>query len=204
MKAREVMTPMVITCSPETSVAEVAKLMRDRNLGDILITDDGKLVGIVTDRDIAVRVAATANDIQVPVKHYMSKRVVTGNPNWDVDRLAKTMGHHQIRRLPIVENGLLMGIVSLGDLALRSTKRPSVTRSLKEISEPQGVHRLRSRGRGRTLGGLMFGLLAVTAIALVISSKSGWTVERLQDSKAANMLMDAIREGRDRLSSMSA
>ncbi len=203
-RARDVMTAAVITCAPDSSVADVAKLMRDRNLGDVLITDDGKLVGIVTDRDIAVRVAAAEQDPRlVPIKSYMSKHLVTGQPDWDVNKLAKTMAHHQIRRLPIIENGMLVGIVSLGDLALKDTKRPMVSWSLKEISEPRAIHRMHTRGRLRGLVRLGLGLAALTGVALVLSSKAGTSLmHQLEDSKAADVLMSAVKQGRERISDM--
>ena len=93
MKARDVMTGSLITCHPEAPVAEAARLMRDRNTGDVLVTRDGKLMGIVTDRDIAVRVAAEELDpSQVPIRHFMTKHISTGEPDWDLNKIAKVMG----------------------------------------------------------------------------------------------------------------
>src|SRR5512146_1741024 len=126
-QARDIMTGSLTTCSPQDSVAEAAQLMRDRNIGDVLVTDDGKLVGIVTDRDIALRVTAKSRDPdQVTVHDVMSTKVLTGEPNWDLDRIAKTMGKHQIRRLPIAENRVPVGIVSLSDIALRNGHKSHV------------------------------------------------------------------------------
>ena len=117
-QARDIMTGSLTTCSPQDSVAEAAQLMRDRNIGDVLVTDEGKLVGILTDRDIAVRVTAKTRDPeQVPVRDVMSSHVLTGEPSWDLDQIAQRMGKHQVRRLPIVENGIPVGIVSFGDMA---------------------------------------------------------------------------------------
>ncbi len=200
MKARDLMTGALVTCSTDTPVADVAKLMRDRNIGDVLVADDGKLVGIATDRDIAVRAAAAGDDpLTVPIKHYMSTRVVSGKPDWSVDQMAKTMSKHQIRRLPIIENGLLVGIVSLGDLALKSKKKPKIAESLKAISEPTGVHRLR-RGHRRTLSTLGLALLVGAVLALTMSPKTvSNLIERVQDSRLGNDLMDALERGRDKL-----
>ena len=209
MKAHEIMTGSLITCSPDESVAEAARLMRDRNTGDVLVTDDGKLVGIVTDRDIAVRVAAKELDPrEVPVKHFMSKHVVTGQPHWDVDKLAKEMGKHQIRRLPITQNGLLVGIVSLGDLAVRNGHDKHVSKSLQEISTPRAVHRLQ-RGRNRLLGTLGLGLLVGAVVALTLSPKqvSGlWAQlrEQIEDGQMGDRLADALDLARDKLADMRA
>ena len=209
MKAHEIMTGSLITCSPDESVAEAARLMRDRNTGDVLVTDDGKLVGIVTDRDIAVRVAAKELDPrEVPVKHFMSKHVVTGQPHWDVDKLAKEMGKHQIRRLPITQNGLLVGIVSLGDLAVRNGHDKHVSKSLQEISKPRAVHRLQ-RGRNRLLGTLGLGLLVGAVVALTLSPKqvSGlWAQlrEQIEDGQMGDRLADALDLARDKLADMRA
>ncbi|MGE5263142.1 MAG: CBS domain-containing protein [Acidobacteriota bacterium] len=213
MKARDFMTGSLLTCSPEDSVADVAKLMRDRDTGDILITGDGKLMGIVTDRDIAVRVAAKGrNPVEVPIRDYMSKHVVTGEPRWDIDKIAKTMGKHQIRRLPILENGMLVGIVSLGDLALRHNRQSDIVKSLKMISEPGPVHRIRSRGGGRALMTLGMGLLVGTVVALTMSPKQRNSIlDQVRDTEigdklgsASERLIGTLQEGGDRIAEMLA
>jgi CBS domain-containing protein len=213
MKARDFMTGSLLTCAPEDSVAQVAKLMRDRDTGDILIMDGGKLAGIVTDRDIAIRVAARGrNPAEVPIRDYMSKHVVTGQPQWDIDKIAKTMGKHQIRRLPILENGMLVGIVSLGDVAMRHNRQSDIAKSLKMISEPGPVHRLRSRGGGRALMTLGMGFLVATVVALTMSPKQlNSILEQIRDAEigdklsgASGRLIDTLQEGGDRLAEMLA
>jgi hypothetical protein len=128
------------------------------------------------------------------------------------------MGKHQIRRLPIIENGLLVGIVSLGDIALRSKRKPQVAESLEKISEPPMVHRMRAIGKGRALAGLMFAVMVGAMIAVVLSSKSGGqladqlqasvnqlqeSVNQLQSSRTFNQVMDRLKEGRERFSAFS-
>ena len=148
MQARDVMTESLIDCSPEVTVAKAAKLMRSRKTGDVLVTDEGEIVGILTDRDIAVRVTARSLDPdQVLVRDVMSTRVLTGEPSWDLDKIAKTMGKHQIRRLPITENGVPVGMVSLSDIALHNDHKSHVAKSLREISESHGTHRVHSMVR---------------------------------------------------------
>lgn len=183
MQAREIMTPTPVTCTPETSAAKAAQLMRDRNMGDVLVTDGGELVGIVTDRDIAVRMSAASHDPhRVPISDLMTKRVITGQPNWDVDMLARTMARHQVRRLPIVENGRLVGIVSLGDLARKNARRLSVSDSLREISEPSAGHMLRTGARRVTSIGVP--LLVGTAIAATVATRAGSAlIQRLQETR---------------------
>jgi CBS domain-containing protein len=178
MQARDVMTESLINCSPKVSVAKAAKLMRDRNTGDVLVTDEGKLVGILTDRDIAVRVTAKALDPgQVLVSDVMSTRVLTGEPDWDLNKIAKEMGKHQIRRLPIAENGVPIGMVSLSDIALHNDHKSHVAKSLKEISESHGTHRLHSVRRGLLFATLGLGLVIGAAIALKLFKSSGKALE---------------------------
>lgn len=214
-RARDIMTGSLITCSPDDSVTEAARLMRDRNTGDVLVTDDGKLHGIVTDRDIAVRVTAKGLDPQeVPVRDVMTKHVVTGDPKWDSEKISKTMGKHQIRRLPIVDNGMLVGIVSLGDLALRDKRERDVAKSLKNISEPRRLHMRRSVS-SRLLPLLGLGLVAGAVIALSMSPKplsELWDDVRdsrlaellgeLRDSDLAEQVVELIDQGRGRLSDL--
>ncbi len=230
LEAKDVMSGALITCPPDMSVTQVAKLMRDGNTGDVLVTKDRRLMGIVTDRDLAVRVAASEQDPrQVPVRDCMTRRVVTGEPHWKLDRLAKTMGSHQIRRIPIVDHGLLVGIVSLGDIALREKRKPLVARSLEQISEPGAIHQMRS-GRGRGLVGLALALTTGTMVAILLSSKSGseW-VDHLQEGinhlqsgaqafmnniselqrnktigKSTAVIGDILRSGLDRIAALSS
>ncbi len=219
MKARDVMVGGLVTCAPEAPVTEAAKLMRDRDTGDVLITDQGKVLGIVTDRDVAVRLAAAGDDPrQEPVRKYMSKHLVTGHPNWDLDRVAKTMSKHQIRRLPIVENGMLLGIISLGDVALRDKHKDKVGQALQAISVPTGVRRSQ-RTRSRMVGSLGLALLAGAVVALAMSPESmshlverargNWARmrdnwEHFQDSETWERMADTVERGRNRLSEMTS
>lgn len=134
-KAYDVMTRSIAGVPPQTSVAQVASMMRDLNIGDVLVLDEGKLRGIVTDRDLTIHVLTNGAKSDAPVEHYMTTDVVTGAPDWTLERVAEVMGKHQIRRLPIVENDQVLGIVSLGDVALHMPKHETVGTSLKNISE---------------------------------------------------------------------
>ncbi|MCL6430525.1 MAG: CBS domain-containing protein [Anaerolineae bacterium] len=119
MKVSEIMTTEVVTVAPSTSVQEAARLMRDADIGDVVIAEEGRPLGILTDRDIAVRVVARGlNPSQARVGDFMSTNLFTGSPSQDVEEAADLMGQQQIRRLPIVDKGRLVGIVSLGDIAV--------------------------------------------------------------------------------------
>jgi CBS domain-containing protein len=133
--AYEIMTRSLASVTPQTSVAQAATLMRDLNIGDVLVLENGNLRGIVTDRDLTINVLTNGAKSDAPVERYMSTDVVTGAPDWSLEQVADVMGKHQIRRLPIVQDDNVVGIVSLGDVALHTSKRETVAKSLKNISE---------------------------------------------------------------------
>jgi len=134
-KAYDVMTRSVASVTPQTPVNQVASMMRDLNIGDVLVLENNNLRGIVTDRDLTINVLTNGAKSDAPVERYMSTDIVTGAPDWSLEQVADVMGKHQIRRLPIVENDNVIGIVSLGDVALHTNKRETVAKSLKKISE---------------------------------------------------------------------
>ena len=137
MKVREIMTTELVTVPPSSSITEAARLMRDANIGDVLAVDQGRLVGILTDRDVCIRVVADGRDTNMAqVGDYMTRELFTGMPDWDVEDAADLMGEEQIRRLPILENGKLVGILSLGDIAVQPEEEEVAGQALEEISEP--------------------------------------------------------------------
>lgn len=166
LKAYEVMTHTLTVCTPDTSVAEAAGLMRDHDIGNILIVEDGKLRGIVTDRDLAVQ-ALTGNcdPLQTPVRKFMHANVFTGESDWSLARVAKTMARHQIRRLPILQDNQLVGIVSLGDLASHEDRKHTVIKMLNEISEPLNGSGGMHLGSIRTWIGLSAAVLGTSMMA---------------------------------------
>lgn len=199
-QAREIMMGSLVSCLPRDSVAQAAQLMRDRDIGNVLVTEDGKLVGILTDRDIAVRVTAKSLDPdQVLVRDVMSAHVRTGEPNWDLDQIARMMGKHQIRRLPIVENGTLVGIVSFGDLVRVNGHSSHVVQSLKEISEPQPIHRRHDLHRKGLLATLGVGLAATAAVAVTLSPRTVSELrERVQATRIGNRRSEVLQAERNR------
>jgi CBS domain-containing protein len=115
---RDVMTSGVETVSLGTPIKDVAQRMKQRDSGAMVVTDDSNdVVGIVTDRDIAVRAAAEGKPLTTPVGEIVSKEVTTVSPDDKAVEAVKRMRQHAVRRLPVVSNGKPVGIVSIGDLA---------------------------------------------------------------------------------------
>ncbi|MDD4295360.1 MAG: CBS domain-containing protein [Ruminiclostridium sp.] len=137
MKVRDVMTKSVATVSPDTTIKEAAQMMQQHNVGSIPVVDNTGLVGIVTDRDIVVRNIAHGQDpISTPVKNIMTSQVMTATPEEDVQAISQKMSTQQIRRVPVVENKQLVGMVSLGDIATTGTTNMEASEALTEISKP--------------------------------------------------------------------
>ncbi len=121
MQIREVMTETVVTAAPDTPVRQVAELMRERNVGSVVLVDEeGRLAGFVTDRDLAIGALTDGREPGDPVSVHASSPVVTAEPNMDVEEAAELMVRHGIRRLPVLDGGRLTGIVTLDDLAVRT------------------------------------------------------------------------------------
>jgi CBS domain-containing protein len=115
----EVMTSNPRTVGSSTSVLEAARLMKTEDVGSVPILEDERLIGVITDRDIAIRVAAEGKDAQsTTVGEIASRDVVTIDPQQNLDEAARLMAQHQVRRLPVVEeDGRLVGIVAQADVA---------------------------------------------------------------------------------------
>lgn len=136
MRIEEIMTTDVETCMPESTLQEVASKMREINVGSIPICEDDRLVGIVTDRDIVIRGLAEQISSDAAIAEILSAEVITGTVDLTVEEAAELMATHKIRRLPIVLNERLIGIVSLGDLAIRDVSaNHHVENTIIEISE---------------------------------------------------------------------
>jgi CBS domain-containing protein len=120
MEIREVMTASVVTADPATPVREVAALMRERNVGSVVLVRDRTPIGIVTDRDLAVSVLADGRSGEDHAIDHASTPVVTGAPGMNVADACELLVQHGIRRLPIVDGDHLTGIVTLDDLAART------------------------------------------------------------------------------------
>jgi CBS domain-containing protein len=147
MKVKDLMTREPATLAPEASCGEAATLMRQEDCGSIpIVREGGRLVGIVTDRDIVVRAVAAGKDPRAtPVSQVMSADPVTVAPDADVDEAERIMSDRQIRRLPVVEDGKLVGILVLGQIARREPEAET-GETLKDISQPSSGRGSHARG----------------------------------------------------------
>ncbi|MFD2371954.1 CBS domain-containing protein [Brevibacillus sp. GCM10020057] len=134
---REIMTKDIATVTLKDNVYEVACKMRDWNVGVIPVVDEkNDVIGIITDRDIVIRGLAEKHEGSTATEVVMTRDIVLGRPDMTVDEAAKIMAQHQIRRLPVVENGKLVGIVALADMAIRQVHHDEASDALQRISEP--------------------------------------------------------------------
>ena len=141
MKISEVMTRDVQTVRPDQPVQEAASFMLSADAGSIPVSDGGRLVGMITDRDIAVRGVARGYGPDKPVRELMTDEIICVREDDDVDDVASKMSQAQVRRLPVVDSReQLCGIVSLGDLS-RQADEDSAAEALQGVSEPGGSHR---------------------------------------------------------------
>lgn len=137
MLIRDIMSKDIVTLNSDDSIERAAQMMRQFDIGSIPVCDNSQnLVGIITDRDITLNsVASGANASQQKICDFMSTNPITGNPDMDIHEAVRMMSRHQIRRLPIVENNNLVGIVSLGDISQEPNLQDNAEVALKNISE---------------------------------------------------------------------
>ena len=137
MNVKEIMTPDVVTCSPSDTLTHVAQKMQSMNVGSCPVVAQGNLVGIVTDRDITVRAISKGYDpANTYVNEIMTKDPIFGSPNMSVEDACGLMQDNQIRRLPIVDNNKLVGIVTLADLAIDLEEDALLAETLEKVSMP--------------------------------------------------------------------
>lgn len=135
MNVKDVMSKEVVTCNPQDYVSEVADQMRTLDIGCLPVVSNKKLVGMITDRDIVTR--SVAKDVKSKVEDVMTKSVISVSPNDSTIEAATVMGRNQVRRLPVVENGGLVGFVSLADLAFPFPHVQEISNAMESISEPR-------------------------------------------------------------------
>ena len=140
MKVSDAMTSDVRVVRPEQSICEAAQMMAECDSGALPVTDGDRLIGVVTDRDIAIRAVARQMSPQTTVGEIMSKEVLYCYEDEELEHVAQNMGDMQVRRLPVMDrNKRLVGIVSIGDLSL--TTSPDVTGlAVADVSRPGGRH----------------------------------------------------------------
>ena len=140
MKVRDVMTRDVHTVRPDQRVQEAASFMLSADAGSIPVTEGERLIGMITDRDIAVRGVAKGHGPDTPVRELMTNDMVCAREDDDVEQAASRMSEAQVRRLPVIDDqDRLCGIVSLGDLS-RETEGESAHQALEGVSQPGGQH----------------------------------------------------------------
>ncbi len=129
------MTTNCVTATLNDNVYELAVLMKQFDIGFIPIVDDKKLIGVVTDRDLVVRGYADKKPGSTAVKEVMTKHLETISPDATVEEAAKKMAANQIRRLPVVDNDKLVGVIAIGDLAVQQSLKQGAINALSGISE---------------------------------------------------------------------
>jgi CBS domain-containing protein len=145
MKIQDIMTANPSCVTADATIQEAAMLMKRENIGIVPVVSaqsDRKLVGVVTDRDIAIRCVAEGKDGSCRVRDAMSSReIATCSPQSNVDDAMKTMSNEKVRRIPIVdERGSVVGIVSQADLLIRAHDDSRAAKTVEKISEPGGRH----------------------------------------------------------------
>ncbi len=138
MKLKDIMSKDIIAVSADNSILDVAQIMKDKNIGAVPVcTDEMNVEGIVTDRDIVLRVVCAGKDPKTTkCKDVMTDKLVVGKTDMDVDSALDLMGDVQVRRLPVVEKGRLVGFVALGDLAVSPRAGKATQEALSDISFP--------------------------------------------------------------------
>jgi len=148
MNISELMSKDPCTVTPDTPVSEAARLMKEEDVGMVPVIERvggaetrGRLVGVITDRDIAIRTVAEGRAVDSPVRDVMSSGVRTAKPGDSVESVMELMGNEQVRRVPIVDDrGSLVGVVSQADLARKAKNEGHVERTVEQISQPGGSH----------------------------------------------------------------
>lgn len=140
MQIRECMTRDVHLTSPDETIRQAAELMADLDVGALPVGEHDRLTGILTDRDIAIRIVAAGKGPDTKVREAMSHEIRYCFDDEDVEHVLETMGEQKVRRMPVLNRQKrLVGIVSLGDLALE-LDHPKVSQAISHLSEPGGAH----------------------------------------------------------------
>jgi CBS domain-containing protein len=137
---RHAMTPEPQTISPQMSAADAAGLMRSEDVGVIPVVEDGTLIGLVTDRDLVIRVVAERQDpTEIKVDDVLTRSPVTVSPDRRLSEARDLMAEHKVRRLPVMKGDELVGILSLGDLAWQDASTREIGEALRAVSESEGT-----------------------------------------------------------------
>lgn len=132
----QLMTSSIISVSPNQTIEEAARLMQNHNIGAIPVVENNRIIGMVTDRDITIRSTADGGNEKQPVSQIMTNEVISVTPETQVDEAARLMAEKQIRRLPVIENNQIVGMISLGDIATEQQFESKAEEALSQISTP--------------------------------------------------------------------
>jgi CBS domain-containing protein len=136
MQLRQIMTSGVVTAGLDADVLKVAQLMRDHNVGSVVLCDpEGEPAAMITDRDLAIRALAQGRPGSEPAREHASRPLVTGEPDMDLEEAAALMVQNRIRRLPVVDGDELAGIATLDDIAVRTGNLEVAQRMTQEVIE---------------------------------------------------------------------
>ncbi|WP_059103688.1 CBS domain-containing protein [Shouchella shacheensis] len=135
----DLMSTNVFSVTPDQSIQEAATLMKEHDVGSIPVVENGQLTGIITDRDITLRSTAAGSSSDVPVSECMSSHITSATSSMDVHEAAALMAEHQIHRLPVVDNGQLVGMLAIGDLATQDIYENEAGQALHDISKKEGL-----------------------------------------------------------------
>ena len=129
------MTEQVVTAPRTATIGDVAELMRDRNVGSVVICEGGRPQALITDRDVALAVGANGAERSSEVDSHASRPLITGDADMDIEEAAALMVQHRVRRLPVLTGGELTGIVTLDDLAVRAGDLHQAQRITAEVAK---------------------------------------------------------------------
>lgn len=143
MKIKDVMTSSVVTVKSDDTAEKAAQLMKQYNIGCVpVVNENMTLGGVITDRDIVIRsIAEGKNPAEETVRNIMSENVVTASPDMDICEITAEMADCRVRRIPVVENGKVVGMASLGDIASTGDYKTEVSCALCDISEGCGCNK---------------------------------------------------------------
>lgn len=137
MNLSEIMTKELTTCNPDETIAQAAQKLEKANVGSCPVVEGERLVGLLTDRDIATRAVAKGLDPNsTKVEQIMTRELITGHPHMTIEEACRLLSEHQIRRLPVVEADRLVGFIALADLAIDLEEEEMVAETLHRISMP--------------------------------------------------------------------
>lgn len=187
MKIRDIMTTEVSTAEPDTTLEEIATIMKEEDVGAVPVIDGDELIGIVTDRDIVLRCIAEGKDAsEVHAEDILTDDLHTISPEDDVQEASRIMAERQIRRLPVVEQGTLIGMVSIGDIAVKQGSDELSGDTLQDVS--RGVKNAKQSGRSASG--------SQKARAEIRGPRSAGTVQETS-GRAGNLRQQGLRQHKD-------